>query len=320
MHGRSHDTWVIFSEELRGHARSRWYQFFTLAVVSPLHHRDGGGPALHDRGHPPDGAASAGPQAHRLRRRERPVRRCCGRERSDRYSQPLTGSPGGRPRRSRLVLRDHPGLSAVGHGGAVCRVQGEVPLRPDGTDAFRQLLVNGLIADKVEPAVAARVLIRPCSSVCAWRATAPCPSSLLPPRPWEGCSCPCSSPGLLAFGLTIGSAYMVQSVPAEKESRLVEVVITSASPLSIMGGKLLALVVVGLAQAAVWILAAALTVPRIFDSVAGPGAVHRLGGLVVDDHRQLRDGLLHDDHGGHLSSAWPHPPAKPRGWAAGFPC
>lgn len=64
---------------------------------------------------------------------------------------------------------------------------------------------------------------------------------------------------------------MMQSVAEEKESRLVEVVITSASPLSIMGGKLLALATVGLLQAAVWMVTAALTIPVMLSSIPGAG-------------------------------------------------
>jgi ABC-2 type transport system permease protein len=74
---------------------------------------------------------------------------------------------------------------------------------------------------------------------------------------------------LLGAGLAVGVGYMMQSVAEEKESRLVEVVITSASPLSIMGGKLLALVTVGLLQAAVWVAVAAATVPVMLSGIAG---------------------------------------------------
>jgi ABC-2 type transport system permease protein len=84
---------------------------------------------------------------------------------------------------------------------------------------------------------------------------------------------------LLGMGLAVGFAYMVQSVSEEKESRLVEVVVTSASPLSIMGGKLLALGVIGLTQAAVWIIAAALTVPVMFDRIPGAGEFTISAGL-----------------------------------------
>jgi ABC-2 type transport system permease protein len=135
------------------------------------------------------------------------------------------------------------------------------------------------VAGNVEPAVATRILAP--ASFERIRVESGGAVSELTPTAADvgGLLVPMLFAGLLAFGLTVGSAYMVQSVSAEKESRLIEVIITSASPLSIMTGKLLALVVVGLVQAAVWIVAAALTVPRIFESVAGPGAFTVSAGL-----------------------------------------
>ena len=59
---------------------------------------------------------------------------------------------------------------------------------------------------------------------------------------------------LLSLGASTGA--MVMSIAEEKENRLIELVVTAASPLSIMGGKLAALGVVGLTQAAVWIVVA----------------------------------------------------------------
>ena len=74
---------------------------------------------------------------------------------------------------------------------------------------------------------------------------------------------------LLGTGLAVGFSYMMQSVAEEKESRLVEVMVTSASPFSIMGGKLLALLTAGLVQAAVWVAAAAITIPVMLSGLTG---------------------------------------------------
>jgi len=60
---------------------------------------------------------------------------------------------------------------------------------------------------------------------------------------------------------------MVQSVSEEKENRLVELVFTSASPFSVMAGKLAALGAIGLAQAAIWIAVASFTVPEMFEGI-----------------------------------------------------
>ena len=272
MPGRSHDTWIIFSEELRGHVRSRFYQFFTLAVVVLFIIATVVVPIVHNRGQSSNGTA------------QQDLKRIGFVDESGLFAH-LGGSDGPVGYFNRVQ-----GLQAVARGdldafyvitpdylqtGAVeeyAAFKGRFPSDPKGTEAFRQALVNGLVADKVEPAVATRVLnpasferlrVESNASVSQLSPTAQAVGGLLVPMLFAG---------LLAFGLTVGSAYMVQTVSAEKESRLIEVVITSASPLSIMTGKLLALVAVGLAQAAVWIIAAALTVPRIFEAVAGPGA------------------------------------------------
>ena len=72
---------------------------------------------------------------------------------------------------------------------------------------------------------------------------------------------------LLMFSILVGVVNMVTSISDEKENRLAELVITSASPFSIMTGKLLALGTIGLTQAAVWVVVAALTVPAMFDQI-----------------------------------------------------
>ena len=78
---------------------------------------------------------------------------------------------------------------------------------------------------------------------------------------------------LLMFSILAGVGNMVTSISEEKENRLVELVITSASPFSIMSGKLLALGAIGLAQAAVWVIVAAFTVPAMFDQIPNAGAL-----------------------------------------------
>jgi len=85
----------------------------------------------------------------------------------------------------------------------------------------------------------------------------------------------------LMFSIIAGVGNMVTSVSEEKENRLVELVITSASPFSIMTGKLLALGVIGLTQAAVWIVVAAFTVPAMSDQIPDLGGLAIPGSLMV---------------------------------------
>jgi ABC-2 type transport system permease protein len=59
----------------------------------------------------------------------------------------------------------------------------------------------------------------------------------------------------------IGSAgYLLQVVADEKENRTMEIMITSLSPLQLIGGKMLGLVAVSLTQMALWLLAALVAV------------------------------------------------------------
>lgn len=76
---------------------------------------------------------------------------------------------------------------------------------------------------------------------------------------------------LLVFAVMTGVGNMVTSIAEEKENRLVELIITSASPFQIMTGKLLALGTIGLAQSVLWVIVAAFTVPAMFDQIPDAG-------------------------------------------------
>lgn len=74
---------------------------------------------------------------------------------------------------------------------------------------------------------------------------------------------------LLLISIFVGAASLLQSVGEEKENRMVEMLITSTSPLSIMLGKVLALGATGLLQISIWVAAAVVAVPRISDQFSG---------------------------------------------------
>ena len=67
----------------------------------------------------------------------------------------------------------------------------------------------------------------------------------------------------LLISIFVGSASLLQSVTEEKENRMVEMLVTSTSPTSIMVGKVLGLGAAGLLQIVIWIAAAFIAVPRI---------------------------------------------------------
>ena len=80
----------------------------------------------------------------------------------------------------------------------------------------------------------------------------------------------------LIFTLIAYGTILLQTVSEEKENRMVEVLLTSASPLAIMTGKVLALGLAGLIQMSVWVAAVILIVPRF------AGVLPDLGDIPID--------------------------------------
>ena len=77
--------------------------------------------------------------------------------------------------------------------------------------------------------------------------------------------------GLLMFGIIMGGSILLSSVSEEKETRMIEVLLTSVSPLAVMVGKVLALGATGLIQIAVWVASVAIIGPYIFDQIPDAG-------------------------------------------------
>lgn len=86
---------------------------------------------------------------------------------------------------------------------------------------------------------------------------------------------------LLVFAVMTGVGNMVTSIAEEKENRLVELIITSASPFQIMIGKLLALGTIGLAQSVLWVIVATFTVPAMFDQIPDASEITIAPSLMV---------------------------------------
>ena len=86
---------------------------------------------------------------------------------------------------------------------------------------------------------------------------------------------------LLIFAIMTGSVSIIKSVSEEKETRMIELLVTSASPMSILSGKLLAVVLAGLAHMMVWVLAGAFAVPVVFDRIPGAGELAISGPSLV---------------------------------------
>ena len=67
----------------------------------------------------------------------------------------------------------------------------------------------------------------------------------------------------LIMSLFVTNGYLMQSVIEEKESRLIEILLASVRPIELLGGKILAMGLLGILQLVVWIGALVL-LPRIF--------------------------------------------------------
>ncbi len=86
---------------------------------------------------------------------------------------------------------------------------------------------------------------------------------------------------LLMVAIFSGSGSLLQSVADEKENRMIEMIITSATPLAIMAGKVFALGAAGLIQVTVWIVSAALLAPLIIDQIPNAGDLSVEPGLLL---------------------------------------
>ena len=86
---------------------------------------------------------------------------------------------------------------------------------------------------------------------------------------------------LLMIAVLSGSGALLRSVYEEKETRMVEMLVTSASPLSLMSGKLLALWTAGLIQIAVWVGVGAFAMPAVFHRIPGGGDLTISAGLLA---------------------------------------
>ena len=92
---------------------------------------------------------------------------------------------------------------------------------------------------------------------------------------------PLTFAGLLMFGILLGGSILMESVSEEKETRMIEVLLTSVSPLAVMVGKVLALGAAGLIQLAVWVASVAIIGPHIFDQIPGAGQLSIEPGLLA---------------------------------------
>ncbi len=73
---------------------------------------------------------------------------------------------------------------------------------------------------------------------------------------------------LLVFSIMIGAASLGEAVAEEKENRMIDVLLTSVKPLSLMAGKVLAIGTAQLIMITVWVGSVVIIVPRIADVIS----------------------------------------------------
>jgi len=86
---------------------------------------------------------------------------------------------------------------------------------------------------------------------------------------------------LLMIAVLSGSGALLRTVYEEKETRMIEMLVTSASSLSLMTGKLMALWTAGLIQIAVWVGVGAFAMPEVFHRIPGGGEMIIEAGLLT---------------------------------------
>ena len=130
---------------------------------------------------------------------------------------------------------------------------------------FSSFLTVSLIADRLEPSVLARVI----GGADYVRVHVGEDGSVSPDEGGElsGFVVPYIFTMVLMMSIFMGSGALLESVSEEKENRMIEVLLTSVSPLSLMAGKILALGTTSLAQMIVWIASIALIGPQIIDRI-----------------------------------------------------
>ena len=72
---------------------------------------------------------------------------------------------------------------------------------------------------------------------------------------------------VMTVAILFGGGLLLESVSDEKENRMVEIILTSVSPLGLMAGKVLAQGALALAQVVLWMGSLAIIGPRIFDQL-----------------------------------------------------
>ena len=134
----------------------------------------------------------------------------------------------------------------------------------DNRDRFASFLIVSLIAEKLEPSLLERVI----AGADYVRVHVGEDGSITPEDDeLNQFLAPLIFAVLLMMSIAVGSTTLLQSVSEEKENRMVDVLLTSVSPLALMTGKILALGTTSLIQIVVWITSIAIIGPQVIDQI-----------------------------------------------------
>jgi ABC-2 type transport system permease protein len=137
---------------------------------------------------------------------------------------------------------------------------------PTITTAINNFLLSNLLAGKVPAATVARIeapLNLVSTRLTETGAVAPEQGGL------ENFIIPAVFGTLLALAIIFISMYLLQGLGAEKENRLIEVLLSSVSARQLLTGKVLGIGAAGLAQVAVWVVSAPLLLNLASSSIGG---------------------------------------------------
>ena len=281
MSNKTPAMWIIFSEEFRRLLRSKWYQISTVAVIIIMIAVMFIVPAIANRGDSTNQSKeTSSEQKPSEEKADKPLGFVDESGLFSTIEEDLAQNEAAQIDLLQLANREL-GLQAIAKGdiswlyivpsdyissGKVEQYGefiGRFPSNPQGENAISTLLVDCLLGGELEPERKLRIFS---PAQYENHLAKDGEISTLPPIAEEmgGLLIPIIFSALLAFGLAAGVGTVVQSIAEEKESRIVEVTVTSASPLSVVAGKLLALTAIGLIQAALWIITFAFTIPELF--------------------------------------------------------
>ena len=140
------------------------------------------------------------------------------------------------------------------------------------SDALRTLLIEGLLGGKVDPALVKRVS-RPENVTLISLDSQGRPTSDSPFSVVSGFLAPYFLAVFLVVSIFASSGYLLRSVSEEKETRVIEIILSSVTATQLLVGKVIGLGALGLTQVGVWLLSA-------FALSGGLGAV-ALGTVIV---------------------------------------